>query len=193
MSAFMVDVNQMAHATNSATSRSLVLIDEFGKGTAEADGQALLASCLEYWLTPGDCKLAAPPFVIACTHFQGVKSLLPKNNADLVYQTFAFENHGDETIYLYRLQSGTCVSSQAKNVAKKAGIEDGVLQRSDDILRAIQDHQPIPLPPQSAAAALTAEQEDICDDFLDIDFDNGDFESNVKALEALFDKIATLS
>ena len=166
MSAFMVDVNQMAVATNSATSSSLVLIDEFGKGTSEIDGQALLASCLEYWLKPGECKLKEPPFVIAATHFTRIKSVLPTDK--IVHQTFAFESHGEETIYLYKLQLGSSVSSLAKNVARKAGIETETLKRSDQILAAIQEGSPIPL----STDTLDENIEDVCDEFLNLDFQN---------------------
>merc|ERR1719385_117523 len=129
----------MAQAVNTATERSLVLIDEFGKGTAEVDGQSLLASCVDHWLSNGGSGslgsgTAQPPYVILCTHFQSIKTLLSlegSNSPHLVFQTFAFETHGEETIYLYLIHSGICLSSRAKSVARKAGIDEVVLKRSD--------------------------------------------------------------
>ena len=83
-SAFMIDLAQVAVALRNSTERSLVLLDEFGKGTLPSgelsvtwnicfqwnwllDGAGIFASCIEYLSSRGDnC-----PFVIATTHFHG--------------------------------------------------------------------------------------------------------------------------
>ncbi len=66
---------QVSAAVNKATSRSLVLLDEFGKGTDSTSGISLLAATLRQWLAKGnDC-----PHVFASTHFHGIgeQNLLP--------------------------------------------------------------------------------------------------------------------
>ena len=70
LSAFAVDLNQMALALRARTERSLLLVDEFGKGTAETDGQALLAASLEELLTE------PRPYVIVSTHFHAIQVLM---------------------------------------------------------------------------------------------------------------------
>jgi len=60
----MADIAQMTGILNKATSRSLVLIDEFGKGTLTSDGVGLLAATLESFAAQPD-----PPQILACTHF----------------------------------------------------------------------------------------------------------------------------
>lgn len=55
---------QVSTILNRATSRSLVLLDEFGKGTLTTDGVGLLAAILEHYVAQ-----PCPPFVLACTHF----------------------------------------------------------------------------------------------------------------------------
>ena len=72
LSAFMVDVNQMSLAMRAATPRTLLLVDEFGKGTSAVDGQALLAASLRMLLQAGaDC-----PITLVSTHFHNIRRLL---------------------------------------------------------------------------------------------------------------------
>ncbi len=70
LSAFMVDVNQISSAVRASTSRSLLLVDEFGKGTAEVDGQALLAASLRYLLNNDRDRC---PITLVSTHFHNIK------------------------------------------------------------------------------------------------------------------------
>lgn len=66
-SAFMIDLQQVALALNSATRRSLLIIDEFGKGTDASDGAGLACAVMEYLLSLG----VERPKVIGATHFHG--------------------------------------------------------------------------------------------------------------------------
>ena len=65
-STFLIDLNQMAVALSSATPHSLVIVDEFGKGTTARDGVCLLAACLQNLLNRGP---ASCPLLLVCTHF----------------------------------------------------------------------------------------------------------------------------
>uniref|UniRef100_A0A669BQA0 MutS homolog 5 n=1 Tax=Oreochromis niloticus TaxID=8128 RepID=A0A669BQA0_ORENI len=78
LSTFMIDLNQMAQALNSSTGNSLVLIDEFGKGTNTVDGLSLLAASISYWLGKA---LGDVPHVLVATNFHSVVqlSLLPSS------------------------------------------------------------------------------------------------------------------
>ena len=66
-SAFMIDLQQISLALNLATPRSLLIIDEFGKGTDACDGAGLACAVMEYLLSLGNKK----PKVIGATHFHG--------------------------------------------------------------------------------------------------------------------------
>lgn len=187
LSAFMVDVNQMALALNTATDKSLVLVDEFGKGTAEVDGQALLASCLDFWLQKQE---AGCPKVVVSTHFQSVKSLL-RPSPMLTYQTFAFEQHGEELIYLYKLKDGLGLCSQAKFVARKAGIEDDIIQRSEQVLQCITQGLPLNMAENSLAVPLK-ELEPVCDDFLNIDLEE-DKDNVDTLLDSVFERVKQIT
>lgn len=166
LSAFTVDVNQMALALNNATDKSLVLVDEFGKGTAETDGQALLASTVEYWIKAEN----QTPFVLVSTHFQSVKLLLKEHENAINYQTFMFERHGDELIYLYKMTPGVGTFSEANSVARKAGISEEILKRSDEILQCIGESSQLTM---NMGLGVDFEVVQIfCDDFLNIDLKN---------------------
>lgn len=133
LSAFAVDLNQVSMALNNAKANSLVLIDEFGKGTAELDGQALLAGTLEYWLMQN-----VSPFVIVSTHFHSLPQLLSCWLDRVKCLTFMFDKQEDGEInYFYKIIPGTLNHSEAGFVAKKAGIEENILLRSQEILSCI--------------------------------------------------------
>jgi DNA mismatch repair ATPase MutS len=63
-SSFMADLAQVSNVLNRATPHSLVLLDEFGKGTLTADGVGLLAAVLGHYAAQ-----PTPPLLLACTHF----------------------------------------------------------------------------------------------------------------------------
>lgn len=65
----------MILALYSSTPSSLIIVDEFGKGTTEIDGLALLASCLDHFLSRG----VKCPHVLASTHFHDVVNLVQKS------------------------------------------------------------------------------------------------------------------
>lgn len=66
-SAFMIDLQQISLSLSLATRRSLLIIDEFGKGTDSSDGAGLTCAVLEYLLSLG----AECPKIVAATHFHG--------------------------------------------------------------------------------------------------------------------------
>ncbi|XP_078316540.1 mutS protein homolog 5-like isoform X2 [Crassostrea virginica] len=77
LSTFMIDVNQMSEALRDATARSLVVVDEFGKGTELVDGMALLCACLSFWIDKGK----SCPHTLVSTHFHSIihQQLLPES------------------------------------------------------------------------------------------------------------------
>lgn len=134
LSAFAVDLNQVSMALNNAKGNSLVLIDEFGKGTSDVDGQALLAGTLEFWLSQEN----ESPFVVVSTHFHSLPQLLSRWLDRVKFLTLMFDKQEDGEInYLYKVIGGTLNHSEAGFVAKKAGIEDKILLRSQEILSCI--------------------------------------------------------
>uniref|UniRef100_A0A8C7B7I1 MutS homolog 5 n=1 Tax=Neovison vison TaxID=452646 RepID=A0A8C7B7I1_NEOVI len=101
LSTFMIDLNQqVAKAVNNATKQSLVLIDEFGKGTNTVDGLALLAAVLRHWLALGP----ACPHIFVATNFLSLVQLqlLPQGPL-LQYLTMETCEDGDDLVFFYQV------------------------------------------------------------------------------------------
>ncbi|XP_066516278.1 mutS protein homolog 5 isoform X2 [Hoplias malabaricus] len=131
LSTFMIDLNQMSQALNYSTGMSLVLVDEFGKGTNTLDGLSLLAACLRQWLckAPAEC-----PLVFLATNFHSVLQLgiLPQSKL-LSLLTLETAIDGEELVYLYQLKEGVCQSSYAANIATLAGLPPALVQRAVEV------------------------------------------------------------
>ena len=77
------------------------------------------------------------PFVVVSTHFHSLRNLLQPLEDSINYRTFLFDKQGHEMIYLYKAVPGAVAHSEANSVAKKAGIDEKILERSSDILKCI--------------------------------------------------------
>ncbi len=130
-----------------ANAASLLLIDEFGKGTGDTDGRALLTACAEHLLhRPRPTR----PFVLLSTHFHEVKTSLRGagggGGGGVKFYSFRHtQNDLGELVFLYQLEqqsdqeySGSA-SSKALLVAKKAGVDDDVVRRGAEVLRLLID------------------------------------------------------
>lgn len=129
-STFLQDIRQINIAVHSATGNSLVIIDEFGRGTSEIDGAALLASVCKYFL---DLGTECPQLFIA-THLHRVFDLIPKGPL-IQPQTFDFLQPTDEReiVFLFKLIEGVSKLSFAHAVAKHAGLNSDILKRATEI------------------------------------------------------------
>ncbi|KAJ3598138.1 hypothetical protein NHX12_001652 [Muraenolepis orangiensis] len=125
LSTFMIDLNQMAHAINCSSGNSLVLIDEFGKGTNTVDGLSLLAASISHWLKEVPGKV---PHVLLATNFHSLLQLglLPSSGL-LSLLTLETAVDEDELVFLYQLKEGICQSSYAANIATLAGLPTSVV------------------------------------------------------------------
>uniref|UniRef100_A0A671UNH7 MutS protein homolog 5 n=1 Tax=Sparus aurata TaxID=8175 RepID=A0A671UNH7_SPAAU len=137
LSTFMIDLNQMAQALNSSTGNSLVLIDEFGKGTNTVDGLSLLAASISHWLRKAPMDL---PHVLLATNFHSLLQLglLPSSGL-LSLLTLETAVDGDELVFLYQLKEGICQSSYAANIATLAGLPTSLVQRGVEVIQAVPD------------------------------------------------------
>ena len=166
MSAFMCDINQMTSSLSSIHPRSLLLVDEFGKGTSATDGAALLAATVSI-LSSLENK---SPFSIFSTHFHSVPNLIdsPRKPKYLHMKT---EATGVDLVYYFKLVEGVCDFSHASTVAKNAGVKQEVVERSEMILQSIVSHQPFVL---DEGLINKKEINDLMSNFLDLNLDNDD-------------------
>ena len=140
-SSFQQDLTQMATILRRSTPRTLVLIDEFGKGTAPSSGIAVLTSALRK-LSSIKCK------VVCTTHFLEVFSLgLLKDGQDGI-KTLHMAVHipssdQDNPIPLFKLEEGVANSSAGLVCARMAGVKRSVVSRANQILGALKDGKPV--------------------------------------------------
>ena len=132
MSAFMCDVNQLATALNVVNPKTLLLVDEFGKGTSSSDGAALLAATVQ---TLTD-KHESAPFSIFSTHFHCVQSMI-KSSIQPTYLHMKTDKTGSRIVYYFKLTDGLSRFSHATSVARKVGIDKEVVKRANHIVSAI--------------------------------------------------------
>lgn len=137
-STFMIDLQQVGMMLRQATSRSLCLLDEFGKGTLTEDGIGLLGGTVNYFAGSDDT-----PKVFVCTHLTEVfhENLLPKTEKINFYTMSVLRPEessmpAEEIVFLYRLVPGQAHLSYGLHCAMLAGISDDVVKRAVEILEA---------------------------------------------------------
>lgn len=136
-SAFMIDLQQASVALSLATRRSLIIVDEFGKGTESYDGAGLAAGVFEHLLARGpDC-----PKVLGATHFHEIfeSGFLPPSpslgfaHMEVRIDTAASEVDNQIT-YLYVYREGRTVSSFGTSCAALNGIDKTVVDRAEHLI-----------------------------------------------------------
>ncbi|XP_054257301.1 mutS protein homolog 5-like [Macrosteles quadrilineatus] len=134
LSSFMVDLRQMSIAIRNFTSNSLVIIDEFGKGTPEVNGLGLLAACLEYFVAKNhEC-----PHLFVSTHFHSLANLLPPSD-NIKLQHLEHMLDKGELVFLYRLRDGVVGESFALRVAQNHVLTRPWADRAAQILHTLKN------------------------------------------------------
>ncbi|KAI6359931.1 hypothetical protein MCOR25_006873 [Pyricularia grisea] len=157
-SAFAIDLRQAAFSINLATRRSLVLIDEFGKGTSPVDGAALAAALFTQFAGAGE---NLRPKVLAATHFHEIfeQDLLAESptvgfahmEVKVDYNTQYLE---DQVTFLYTMVPGRSISSFGTNCALLNGIDDKIVARAEALSLLMAHGEDL-----SAACARLSEEE----------------------------------
>ncbi|KAI8437922.1 hypothetical protein MSG28_010602 [Choristoneura fumiferana] len=150
MSAFLIDLKQMELALQESTSNSLIIIDEFGKGTSEVDGLSLLAACLNTFLFQGgDC-----PHIFLSTHFLNIKDYIVETPL-VRFLRFEYVMDGDAPVFLFRVTQGCAESSFAAEVARASGVSQHVLARASEVATSMKNNS-LPPPNEKIIAKLRA-------------------------------------
>lgn len=130
-STFMVEMVETAAILNQATARSLVILDEIGRGTATFDGLSIAWATVEYL---HDVTKARALFA---THYHELTAL-SKLLADVANVTMDITDWQDEIVFLHKVKSGAASRSYGIQVAKLAGLPDAVLTRARDVLALLE-------------------------------------------------------
>src|SRR5699024_2700478 len=131
-STFMVEMLEANHALENATDRSLILLDEIGRGTSTYDGMALAQAIIEYIHQNIHSK------TLFSTHYHELTSLeesLPKLKNIHVR---AEEHHGN-VVFLHQIQEGAADQSYGIHVANLAGLTTTLIERANSILGELEN------------------------------------------------------
>ncbi|XP_036724180.1 mutS protein homolog 5 isoform X6 [Balaenoptera musculus] len=135
-----LDFMQVAKAVNNATERSLVLIDEFGKGTNTVDGLALLAAVIRHWLALGPTC----PHIFVATNFLSLIQLQLLPQGPLVqYLTMETCEDGNDLVFFYQVCEGVANASHASHTAAQAGLPEKLVARGKEVSDLICSGKPI--------------------------------------------------
>ena len=129
-STFMVEMTEVANILNNATSKSLVILDEIGRGTSTYDGLAIAWSIVEYISEKIKSK------TLFATHYHELTELEGKVEGVTNYNIAIMEKD-DDIIFLRKIVEGSAKKSYGIAVAKLAGVDDKVIKRANIILEKL--------------------------------------------------------
>ncbi len=135
-STFMVEMNEVAQILKYATKRSLIILDEIGRGTSTFDGMSIARAVLEYI----DKKIRAK--TLFATHYHELTNL-DETSERIENFSVAVKERGSEIIFLRRIQRGGADKSYGIQVAKLAGLPSSVMKRATEILADLESAAPV--------------------------------------------------
>ena len=132
-STFMVEMNEVANILRNATSSSLLILDEIGRGTSTIDGLSIAWAVVEYISNP---KILGAKTLFA-THYHELTELEGKLSNVNNY-CIAVKEKGDDIVFLRKIVSGGADRSYGIQVAKLAGVPDPVIERAKVICEELE-------------------------------------------------------
>lgn len=179
-STFMVEMRETAEIMKNATEKSLVVLDEIGRGTSTFDGLAIAWACIEFL---ADAESA--PKTLFATHYHELTNLEEEKNTLKNYAIAVEERNGD-LVFLRKIDRGRADKSYGIQVAKLAGLPTRIVNQAKKILRALEKtkiNEPGTTKTVQEEMALfvelTEEKEEVLNEIKNVDLDN------LKPLQAL--------
>jgi DNA mismatch repair protein MutS len=148
-STFMVEMSETSAILHTATRRSLVLLDEIGRGTSTYDGISIAWSVSEHLHNAVGCK------TIFATHYHELTQLADNLVAVRNYNVQVREV-GDQVLFLHRLQPGGADRSYGIEVGRLAGLPPAVIKRATELLRLLEAEQIVPRTGRAPTVATDA-------------------------------------
>jgi len=130
-STFMVEMVETAAILNQATARSLVILDEIGRGTATYDGLSIAWSVAEHLHNVSKCR------GLFATHYHEMTALCEKL-PQLACYTMKVKDWKGQLVFLHEVAAGTADRSYGLHVARLAGLPDSVIARAKEILHILE-------------------------------------------------------
>lgn len=178
-STFLVEMSETALILRSATEKSLVIMDEVGRGTSTEDGLSIAWAVSEYLLNVIKAK------TFFATHYHELTRLVHPSLQLLCLDVL--EQSG-QVVFLKKIKEGATTNSYGIHVAKLAGIPDSVIKRAENVLATLQKDTPVtienekPEKPKLTMPSLFSEEELVLEEILSI---NPDDMTPFQALQAI--------
>ncbi|MES2292864.1 MAG: DNA mismatch repair protein MutS [Pseudomonadota bacterium] len=139
-STFMVEMVETAAILNQATAKSLVILDEIGRGTATYDGLAIAWAAAEHLHETNKSR------ALFATHYHEMVALCERLTA-MTCVTMKVKEWNDSIVFLHEVTPGAADRSYGIHVAKLAGLPQAVVTRAEEVLKALEEgregHQPL--------------------------------------------------
>ena len=133
-STFMVEMIEVANITNNATGKSLIILDEVGRGTSTFDGISIAWAVAEHILN----KIRAR--TLFATHYNELTELALNHNGVKNYN-ISVKEWGDEIIFLRKIEKGPADKSYGIQVARLAGLPEEIINRSKEVLANLEKEE----------------------------------------------------
>jgi DNA mismatch repair protein MutS len=154
-STFMVEMCEVAEILRGATNKSLLILDEIGRGTSTYDGMSIARAVIEY--VADRKKLGAK--TLFATHYHELTELEGSLSCVKNYNT-AVKKRGDDITFLRKIVRGGADDSYGIEVSKLAGIPPWVISRAHEVLKDLEAAQPVREARRKAAPAPTKDAAD---------------------------------
>jgi DNA mismatch repair protein MutS len=135
-STFMVEMLETAHILNNATERSLIILDEMGRGTSTFDGVSIAWAVAEHLATKVRAK------TLFATHYHELTKLAERVRGVKNYHVQVKE-YANQVIFLHKVAPGATEGSYGVHVARMAGLPEEVTRKADEILQKILQNNPL--------------------------------------------------
>lgn len=130
-STFLVEMTETANILHSATEKSLVIMDEVGRGTSTEDGLSIARAVSEYLLDTIKCK------TLFATHYHELSRM---EHPNLIMLCMEVVESDGAVVFMRKVKEGVTENSYGIHVAKLAGIPQAIISRANEILTQIQDN-----------------------------------------------------
>ncbi len=151
-STFMTEMSEVASILANATARSLIILDEIGRGTSTFDGMSIARAVLEYVNDPK--KIGAK--TLFATHYHELTEI-EKELAGVKNYNTSVKKRGEEITFLRRIVPGPADGSYGIEVAKLAGVPQSVVRRARVILEQLEAGEAVEAPKGAKAAPAEAQ------------------------------------
>ena len=172
-STFMVEMSEMANILNNATSKSLLILDEIGRGTSTFDGLSIAWAVLEHIADKSLCGAKC----LFATHYHELTELEGRLGGVKNYR-ISVKEVGEDILFLRKIMRGGADKSFGVQVARLAGLPDGVIRRARAILKELENadiNRPSigyrPEPQRQMSLFVTDEQQAVLMELTELDVD----------------------